>query len=407
MTGAQRVGYRSVLRQREFAALLAADGLSVVGDQVARIAVALLVFERSGSSFAASATYACSYLTWLVGAPLLSVLADRHERRRLMVVCDVLRAGLVSLLLVPQVPLWLVFTSLALVGLLTPPFDAARSALLADVLEGERYVVGNALTNAVAQGGQLLGFLAGGAMVALTGVRGALLADVATFLLSALLLSTLVGRHRPHDVRTGEGPRRELLAGASLVLGDPRLLALLGWGLLTAAAVIAPEGLAVAVAAEAGRGPLMAAALTASVPAGFLAGTWLLLRLPAERREPLFPALVALSCLPLLLTVVVEDVHVLLALWTLAGVGNAMQLVANAAFVQAVPQHLRGRAFGFAGALLMAVQGLVLLAVGALAEATGPRVPVSLAAALALLVLPVLALSGRAARRRSQGAAAS
>jgi MFS family permease len=153
----------------------------------------------------------------------------------------------------------------------------------------------------------------------------------------------------------------------------------------------------VAVAAEDGRGALAAGVLTASVPAGFLVGTWLVLRLPPERREPLFPALVAGSCAPLLLTAVVEDVGVLVVLWTLAGIGNALQLVANSAFVQAVPAHLRGRAFGVAGTLLMAVQGVLLLVAGALAELTGPRVPVAVLAAVTLLLVPFLARSAAAA----------
>jgi MFS family permease len=131
--------------------------------------------------------------------------------------------------------------------------------------------------------------------------------------------------------------------------------------------------------------------LTAAVPAGFLVGTWLVLRLPPQRREPLFPVLVAGSCAPLLLTAFVQDVVVLVVLWTLAGVGNALQLVANSAFVQAVPAHLRGRAFGVAGTLLMAVQGVLLLVAGALAELTGPRVPVAVLAGLTLLLVPFLA----------------
>ena len=145
-----------------------------------------------------------------------------------------------------------------------------------------------------------------------------------------------------------------------------------------------------AIAADAGRGPLAAGVLTAAVPAGFLVGSWLVLRQPPEQRERLFPWMVAASCLPLLLTAVVEDVVVIAVLWVVAGVGNAMQLVANASFVQEVPQHLRGRAFGVAVTLLMAVQGVLLLVAGALAEVAGPRFPVAVLAAAALLVVPVL-----------------
>lgn len=385
--------YRGVLADREFRSLLVADGLSVVGDQVARIAVALLVLDRSGSAFAASATYACSYLTWLVGGPFLSAVADRFPRRRVMIFCDLLRMPLVALLAVPDAPLWAVFAVLVLVGLLAPPFDAARSSLLADLLSGERYVVANAMTNAVNQAGQLIGFVAGGALVLAAGVEGALLTNAATFALSALLLATRV-RERPAALSAQvhhPGRLREAAAGFTLIAGSRRLRSLLGWAVLSAGAVIAPEGLAVAVAQEDGRGAFAAGVLTAAVPAGFLVGSWAVLRVPAARRERLFPGMVALSCVPLLATAFISDVALLAVLWTLAGVGNAMQLVANSAFVQTVPPHLRGRAFGVAGTSLMAVQGLLLLAVGALAEATGPRVPVAVCAAVALLLVPVLA----------------
>jgi hypothetical protein len=169
---------------------------------------------------------------------------------------------------------------------------------------------------------------------------------------------------------------------------SPRLRALLAWGLLSAAAVIGAEGLAVAIAREQGGGPLAAGLLTAAVPAGFLLGSWALLRVPTTRREPLFPRLVALSCLPLLLTPFLDDLVVLTALWVLAGCGNALQLVANAAFVQAVPAHLRGRAFGVAGTLLMVLQGTILLGAGALAEVTQPRVPIAVLALAVLLLVP-------------------
>lgn len=390
----ERVSYRSVLADREFRGLLLSDGLSTLGDQVARIAVALLVLERSGSVFAASATYACSYLTWLIGGPLLSALPDRYPRRRVMVVSDLLRMVLVSVLALPGLPLWTVFLVLVLVGLLAPPADAARSALLADILDGERYVVANALSNAVSQGGQVAGFVLGGALVGLIGVEGALLADAATFALSAALLVLLV-RERV-VVRTSEmsagSARDEAVAGVRLVWRNRRLRSLLAWGLLSAAAVIAAEGLAVAISNEQGGGPLAAGILTAAAPAGFLLGSWALLRIPTARREGLFRRLVALTCLPLLLTPFVDSLAVLTALWVLAGCGNALQLVANSAFVQAVPVHLRGRAFGVAGTTLMVLQGVVLLLAGALAEITGPRVPIAVFALLSLLVLLLLRL---------------
>lgn len=386
------MGYREVLAVREFRGLLVSDGLSTLGDQVARIAVALLVLERSGSAFAASATYACSYLTWLVGGPLLSALPDRYPRRRVMVACDLARGVLVACLAVPGLSLWVVFGVLIAVGLLAPPAEAARSALLADVLEGEPYVVANALSNAVSQAGQVGGFVLGGALVGLIGVEGALLADAASFAASAMLLLALV---RERILVRDAGPSASMLveaaAGARLVWGSRRLRTLLSWGLLSAASVISAEGLAVAITEEQGGGPFAAGVLTAAVPAGFLLGSWALLRVTTERRERLFPGLVALSCLPLMATPLVDSLVGITLLWVLAGCGNALQLVANSSFVQAVPAHLRGRAFGVAATLLMVLQGAVLLAAGALAETTDARLPIAVIAALSLVLVPVLA----------------
>jgi MFS family permease len=130
--------------------------------------------------------------------------------------------------------------------------------------------------------------------------------------------------------------------------------------------------------------------LTAAVPAGFLLGSWLLLRVRSDRRERLFPALVALNCVPLLATPFLEDLRLITALWVLAGCGGALQIVANSAYVQAVPPRLRGRAFGVAGTTMMVLQGVVLLAAGALAETMGPRAPIAVFAALCLLLIPLL-----------------
>jgi len=396
--------YGAVLRDREVRALLVSDGLSTLGDQVARIAVALLVLDRSGSALAASATYALSYLTWMLAGPLLSAIPDRYPRRRVMVVCDLLRAALVALLAVPGLPLWLVFGVLAVAGALAPPNDAARSALLADLVEGERYVTANALNNAIGQAAQVLGFVSGGALVVAVGVQGALLADAVTFALSALLLQAVVRERLLERLAPVVSARAEAAAGLRLVLGDPRLRGLLAWGLLTACSVIATEGLAVAVVAEQGGGPFLVGVLTAAVPIGFLLGSVLLLRVPPERREALFPWLVASSCLLLVLSPLVDDLRLLAGLWVLAGLGNALQLVANSAFVQAVPSHLRGRAYGVAGAALVAAQGVILLAAGGLAELIGPREAVALAAATCLPAL-LLMRGDRGSVREAQGTA--
>lgn len=381
----------------EFRALLASSLLSVLGDQVARIAVALLVFGRTGSPFAAAATYACSLLPWLVAGPLLSALADRLPRRRLMVLSDLARAVLVALLLLPGVPLPAVFVVLLLVGLASPAFDAAKSAVLTEVLPGESYLVGNALQNVTVQFAQVTGFLVGGAAVALTGTNGALALDAATFLVSAALLGTFV-QARPLPAREAASLLSDTVAGVSLVAGDPLLRRMLAFGLLAALVTIAPEGLAVPVAAQLGGGPVTAGLLTAALPAGFLLGSVVVLKVPSGRRPALLPLLVAFSGVALLLTPALRAPVAVTALWLLVGAGSAVGLVANAAYMQAVPPELRGRAFGVADTALTAVQGGLLLALGGLAEVLDPRVVVAGAGGVALLLLLALHPPGRSSK---------
>ncbi len=380
---------RTVLAVREFRALLASSLLSVLGDQVARIAVALLVFDRTGSPFAAAATYACSLLPWLVAGPVLAALADRLPRRRLMVVSDLVRAALVGVLLLPSVPLPLLFVVLLLVGLVSPAFDAAKSAVLTDVLPGESYLVGNALQNVTLQFAQVAGFLVGGAAVALTSTSGALALDAATFLVSAGLLGTWV-RERPLPEREAVSLLGDTVAGVRWVARNPVLRRMLGFGLLSALVTIAPEGLAVPVAAQLGGGPVTAGLLTAALPAGFLIGSIVVLRVPAERRQNLLPLLVLVSGVALLPTPALRTPVAVTVLWLLVGAGSALGLIANATYMQAVPREMRGRAYGVADTALTAVQGALLLALGGLAEVLDPRVVVAGAGGAALLLLLLL-----------------
>jgi hypothetical protein len=198
-------------------------------------------------------------------------------------------------------------------------------------------------------------------------------------------------RRRP-SLRTTENTSlwQEAWEGLGVVRSSPRLRSLLGFATLGMGTVIAPEGLAVATSSELGGGAAAAGALTAAVPLGFVLGSVLVLRLDHATRERWLPGLLALSAAPLLATPLASSVGEVFALWVLAGTGSAMQLITNAAYLQAAPAAARGRAFGVAVTSLMGVQGLVLLATGALAEVTSASTAVALAAAVSLAVLALL-----------------
>jgi len=162
----QPTRYRALFRGPEFRALFAAQSVSMIGDQFARVALSVLVFDRTGSPAWTALTYGLTFLPDLIGGPLLSGLADRHPRRGLMASADVARAALVALMAVPGAPLWLVCVLLVAVQLIGAPATAARGAMLPAVLGKEAYPAGQALMQTVVQIAQVVGFAGGGALVA-------------------------------------------------------------------------------------------------------------------------------------------------------------------------------------------------------------------------------------------------
>jgi MFS family permease len=79
---ADRVTFRAVFAVREFRAIWAAEALSQVGDQLARVALAVLVYDRTESAALAGLTYALTLAPAFLGGVVLSGLADRFPRMR-------------------------------------------------------------------------------------------------------------------------------------------------------------------------------------------------------------------------------------------------------------------------------------------------------------------------------------
>ncbi|GAB6899562.1 MFS transporter [Kineosporia succinea] len=185
-------GYRDVFGVKEFRALFAADLFSLIGDQVAAVAVAVLLYQDTGSPLLAAAGYATAYVPWLLGGPLLAAWAERFASRSVMVACDLSRALLIAIAAIPGLPSLAVAGLVFLAAMLAPPFDAARSALITQLLPGNKYPVGMSLRQAVHQVAQLSGFALGGALVLAMSAPGVLALNCLTFLASALLLRTFL-----------------------------------------------------------------------------------------------------------------------------------------------------------------------------------------------------------------------
>jgi len=389
-SGEGRATYRDVFGVGEFRYLFLAHLLSLIGDELARVALAILVFDSTQSPFLAAATCGISYAPWLVGGPFLAALADRFPRRSILVITDVARGLVVALLAIPGLPLWVLLAMLFAASLLAPPFESARSALMPDVLEGDRYAVGTSLTNISTQVAQVLGFLGGGVLVLLISVQGALLVNAVTFLLSAALVRWGV-RHRSAPVDESATRRslwRETISGLQVLSRKPvllRIVCLLWIGQLF---VTAPEGVAAPLVAEFGYGAVGVGLFLAANPVGLVIGGVVVGRLcPPQLRERLTYPLALFSVLPLILVGLVNDFVVVLVLLVLSGFGASYLIPLNVSFVRVVPPAMRGRAFGAAVSGLYACQGIAILGAGSAAERIPATSVVGWSGALGVLAL--------------------
>lgn len=397
-----QVKFRDVFRVGEFQALWSALVLSIVGDQLARVALALLVFARTDSAALTALTYALTFLPDLIGGPLLSGLADRFPRREVMVVADLSRAGLVALMAIPGMPLALVCVLLVMVQLLASPFNAARGAVLPAMLVGDTFVAGQAVVNITYQTGQLFGYVTGGVLVEFTGPYVALLIDAGTFVASALLVrfgtASRPASRNGEPVSHAKATIASLRAGTDLVWHDRNLRALVGLACICGFYVIG-EGLAVPYAHELGGGALTAGLLFAAFPFGNALGMVALLRLvPPQGRLRLLGPLAVAACAVLIVCLAHPNLVGTLIVLALSGAAASHQTVAAAAFVSAVPDSGRGQAYGLANTSIRVAQGLGVVLAGLAAETLPPSVVVGLFGGIGVLV----ALAAAAAYHRSR-----
>ncbi|OLF05352.1 hypothetical protein BLA60_36625 [Actinophytocola xinjiangensis] len=357
----------------EFRALWSAEVLSVAGDQLARVGLAVLVFSQTDSAGLTALTYALTFLPALLGGVLLGGLADRFPRRELMVTVDLARAGCAGLMAVPTLPLPVLMALVFLLTLGGAPFKAAQQALLPTILSGPRFVAGLALRTVTNQSAQVAGFLGGGALVAMMEPQLALGLNAVTFLVAALVLTTGVA-HRP--AARGNGTERSVGA-ARLIWHDPRLRALtaLSW---LAGLFIVPEALAAPYARDLGAPVAAVGLLMAAIPIGSIAGGWLVARVREHRRDQAIGPFALAAGVPLALCLFGPPLPLVTALWAVSGVfATAYLVLAQAAFVLAVPDRHRGAASGLAGAGVLSSQGVAVLGAGILADMTSPVLAVT------------------------------
>jgi predicted MFS family arabinose efflux permease len=231
----------ALLHIPDFRRLWLSQLLSSLGTWLLVVAVPLHVFDMTGSTVATGAAFIAETLPALVLGPTAGVVVDRVDRRRLMIGVDLVRAVAVLSMLAVRSPsdLWVIYAALFVENGAAQLFRPARQALLpALVGSSDRLSAANAMFSMIDGLVRLVGSILGGLLYLWIGFSGLVVADAASYLISAVGCATV--RYRaPRRVRrpaTLRGGVAELRVGLSHI-GDS--LPLRGLLLVTAAFYVA------------------------------------------------------------------------------------------------------------------------------------------------------------------------
>jgi MFS family permease len=315
---------RSPLANGTYRRLLGAQVIALAGTGLATVALTLLAYDLAGDDAGAvvGIALALKMVVYVFGAPVITALAGRLPRRRLLVALDVLRAGsVVGMLFVTEV--WHVYVLIVLVNACSAGFTPAFQATIPDVLTDEpTYTRALSLSRVAYELESLLSPVLAAAMLAFVSYDGLFAANGVAFLCSAaLVMSTALPARRV--AATAESRRRQVTAGMRRYLAARRLRGLLALNLAVAAAsAMVIVNTVVYVRDELGRhAGDVAWALGASGAGAMLAALllpWLLDRVP-DRSVMLNGGLVLAAGLAL--AAVVDGFHALLGVWFALGLG--------------------------------------------------------------------------------------
>jgi MFS family permease len=397
-------GVTEPLRIRPFGRLLTSYTLNELGDSVALVALALLVYGSTGEALPTAGLFLAAKFLPAFVAPALTARLDQIGLQRVLPLLYIAEA-LVFVVLAetaadPLIPLVLVLAfadgTLALTGR-----GLTRGAIAEVLTPHDRLREGNALVNIGFALASVGGAALGGVLVAAFDLRTALLIDAASFGFAALVLLRARGLPAAHAVR--QPLLRRVREGLRHAAGHPRVRALLGGQALALVLFTLVPAIEVVYAKETlGTSDAGFGLLLSSWGAGIVVGSLLYL---VARRAPQIPVvLAATAAVGVAYTgmAMVDTLAAACALSVLGGTGNGIQWVAvMTALQEATPLDLQARTVGLLESIGAAMPGVGFAAGGLLTAVWSPPAAFAVAGlGLLALVLAGSALALLRPRRR-------
>lgn len=395
-------------RNRDFRRLFLALLVSFAGDWFLFVALTGLVFDLTGSPAFVAALFACTTVPFALFTFVGGPLADRLNRRTLMIAADLLRGALALGFLFISRPsqIWLVFVLAGGISALGAVFEPASSAAIPNLVDEEDLGTANVLFGATWGSMLAIGAALGGLVVSAFGREVGYVCDAASFLFSAALVLRI--RRPTAEARAPGRERPSLLAATREAFAyarrDHRVLALLtvkgGFGLAAGmVGLLAVLALDVFRAGDRGTGWLLAAR-----GVGALAGPFIVRRvMRKDDLRPLFLAIpVAFGTYGLFYAAAAWAPQLTVAAALILGAhlgGGAQWTLSSYALQTIVPDHVRGRVFAFDYGLVTFTIAVSATLAGIAAQAFDVRVVMFALACVALAYAVVWYLATTGVRR--------
>lgn len=379
--GAQPLSYTQLLRgNRSFRNLWLSQVVSNAGDWFNSIAVFALTLELTGSGLALSAVMIAQMLPSFLMAPVAGVVADRFDRKQVMIAADLVRGIVAFGFLFVDEPgdVWLIFLCMALLSGFAPFFDATRNAALPTLVRGPGLLAANALSSATWGLMLTVGSAVGGGIATFFGRDAAFILNGVSFFISAIFVLRVV---LPNALGTGQKARffSDFIAGLGYIKRDRSTRVFLPvkatWGLAGGAAVMlyALFGGQVFDRGEAGIAILFTArglgTLIGTVGMKYFATTRLF-----QLRRGILLGLTSYGLFFIIFSFA-PSIWVAAGALMLATCGSMVMWVFSSLGLQLVVQvDFRGRAFAADGGLFTLSSALSTLAAGLLLGMFDPRV---------------------------------
>jgi MFS transporter, DHA3 family, macrolide efflux protein len=395
-------------RRKNYSRLIAARFVSVFGDQAHTITNMWLVQQLTGSALAMATVFVANTIPRILFSLAGGVSVDRFDRKRILILSDLLRALCVSILgllvLAERAQMWHIVTVSAFNGAVGAFFGPAVSAIVPAVVERDELQKANAVSGMSLRLASILGSAGGGLIVSAIGAGGAYLVDASTFLVSALvILAAAIPRlDRVRGVLPSgiAGVRRDLGEGLTYVFSQNALLRVV---ILSTAVVL----VAIPVAQLLPSFAENALSLTDARQVGFLWSAMtvglflgaLFLSSVYEVPNQVLGVLVSALLFGGASLVLGLSSEFLVALTCIVMMGFSLSLVtvlSNALFQTLVPRDMLGRFFGNVGLVTLGLQPLVMWLAGFAADSSSAALVFGALGGLLLIFGSVWALQYQA-----------